>query len=430
MFPTSASKRLDLNGSTVTSLTTSGNIHTTIAGGVGTVWSHTPNVYGDRAVAARIVNSLTPATKVSLIHLGDSRTVDQGTEQALMTYGFGVPWGGRRTILSSFDVGGPWTNTIYGPTTSAVSTHIDTYLGRYSPGGAYWSEMSAGPTPGGSNERIYTTGYSYSSAVELAQAPQMTGHTGRASLILRSHSAGINADRVQFWYRGAGYVKTWSRRFSSYAASNTTSRLDITIPSDFDYATNTQTFLEVGGWGDQVAGESLDIIDAIVESDIGVTHVNYAVGGRTQDSFLNNDMFDPVLWTDCISLYSGEKILWLSLGTNGCGFGAAEAATFKAKTLMQIAEFRAVYPNGLVLLDTAYLSNIEVGWLPGRRRAYIDIANEGTGILCLDTIGEMGHYEGLLAAALYTAGDSVHFNALGRQHYARCVSDMIARAAA
>jgi hypothetical protein len=417
-----------VNGSPVTGIATDAHA-VSVSAGTATILRPIPNVYGDRSVARRIVDSLTPAKKVTLIKWGDSRGSDQSTEQPLMTYGYGVPWGGRHTIMGPLDNGAPWTNVSYGPTTTPVSTAIDTYLGRWSPGGAYRSEMAAGASPSGSNERCWLTNWSFDSTIELAQAPQMVGHACKASMIVRKHAGGVVDDHnLDWWVRGAAYTKPYYAWLATYSASPVTARVDLDVPDTF-CAANPVISIEVGGFGTQVAGQSLDVIDVLFESTIGVTLINLSVGSRTIDQFLSADVWSPNLWTECISLYSGEKIFWMSLGTNGVGLGPAESATFKAKTLTAIAEFRAAYPNGYVLLDTAYHTNLEPGWVAGRRRAYIDIANETTGVLCLDTMGEMGVYTDLLAAALYTAGDAVHFNALGRQHYARCVSDMIARAA-
>jgi hypothetical protein len=421
--------RLKLNNINVDGINTQDINATKIINGFGVLKTTIPNVYGDRVVAERIIDSLTPEKKVTMIKWGDSRGSDQSTEQPLMTYGYGVPWGGRHTIMGPLDASAPWTNIPYGPTTTAVATAIDTYLGRWSPGGAYRSEMSSGASPSGSNERCWYTSWSFDSTIELAQAPQMLGYPCKASMIIRKHPGGIvDQNNIDWWVRGAAYTKPYYAWLSTYNSTNITTRVNIDVPNTF-CAANPVISIEVGGFGTQVAGQSLDIIDVLFESTIGVTLINLSVGSRTIDQFLSNDVWSPNLWSDCISLYSGEKIFWMSLGTNGCGLGQSEAAIFKAKTLTAINEFRSVFPNGFVLLDTAYLAGNEPGWLPGRRKAYIDIANEVSGVLCLDTIGEMGHYEGLLAAALYTAGDSVHFNALGRQHYAMVVSDLIARAA-
>jgi len=290
-----------------------------------------------------------------------------------------------------------------------------------------WRVLFAnGAFPGGSNDRFFGSAELFSPAIHLAQAPQMIGRPAKASLFVRKDASGVTGADYRIWVRnGAQYVRIHQTAFTTVSAVPETVRIDVDVPS-WDYSAQT-IYCEGGGWGPTIAGETINITGFLYESDIGVTDYNLCVGGRTTASYQNDDMFSPALWSEFIRLLSGEIVLWMSLGTNDGGRTRAEVEAFKSRTLAIIAEFHNEFPGNYVVLDTAYEAGGEMGMVTARRRAYIEIAQSTPGVMCIDCYAELGCYGSLLLGGFYTAGDSVHGNALGRQLYAAIRSDMVAR---
>lgn len=425
---------VQVNGTPVTGVNTPPSISSRVTGGVSSL-AAIPHVYGNYAVARRLIDSLTPEKKVTLIQLGDSRAAQQATERVLETYAWGVPWGGFALNPNTLAAGGaPWTNTVYTPTTAPVASPIDAYVGRIAPNGLIDTAFSAGANPGGSNNRFV-----YGATIDLTTCvvayPQFAGRVPTVRSFFRKGPTGYTVnDLHQVIYSVYG-TNLGDVTFSTYAASEATARIDTPAPA-WNWAT-----MPILSYNIQVAGATTranehvySLFSPLVESDIGVTHYNCSVGGRTIDHCLNTDIFSPALWSEFVPLLSGEKVLWLSLGTNGVGSVGGDVASFLARAKQMIALFRAQAPNGLVLVDSAYAGSNDRGLSPGRRKALIQLCIDDPLVMFIDTYAALGGYEMMRVANYFGAAgasDGTHFDATtGRPMYAATIGDLIGRAAA
>lgn len=395
-----------------------------------------PHVYGNYGVARRLLDSLTPEKKVTLIQCGDSRAAQQGTERNLETYGYGVPWGGFILQPNGLAAGGAtWTNTVTATANTAVASPIGTYVGRVSPNGINDTAFSAGTVPGGSNNR-----FQYSATLDmstlLAAVGQFTGRVPTVRTLVRKGADGYTVnDLHQVIYSVFG-TNLGDTLFSTYSATELTAMVS-TSAATWDWATMPVLSTNLQA----TAGATLRnnehcymLFSPWVESDIGVTHYNCSVAGRTIDHFLNSDIFSPNLWTEFFSNMSGQKILWLSLGTNGVGSVWADVDSFLVKAKQMIALFRAAVPNGLVLVDSAYASSTDRGLRGGRRKALLQLCKQDPLVMYIDTAGALGGYETMRVSNYFGAGgtsDGTHFDGTtGRPLFASVISELIANAGA
>jgi hypothetical protein len=414
---------VDGNG---TSVAVSGAIASTtaepkVSGGSLQMRTPPPHTYGNLAVARRLLDSMTPEKKCTLVHLGDSRSAGVATFE-YPTVGYGVPWGGENKLMSPLDPTQPWTHTTYNATSNDLPTvtPIDDYLGHIAPISACRTEFEDGNSAGWANNRFLgsVSGDAYTFVATAAFA----GRECYWRLLLRHGPFGVTTpDVILRSYLNGPNVFT-DTPITTYAASEST------VIHTSTFAAHTWVINEPAiltamytPGGVTRAGETVWSLDSIFESDIGVTHYNCSVGGRSPVGFLNPDTFNDALYTDIFANLSGEKHLWLSLGTNGATLADLQALATKFRAL--------VNPNAYVLLDTTYPGATSIGLSMAHRRTLRQFIEADPASLLLDSAGALGDGPSLVASGLFgapgSAGDGVHADPDGRLRFVAKISEML-----
>jgi hypothetical protein len=153
----------------------------------------------------------------------------------------------------------------------------------------------------------------------------------------------------------------------------------------------------------------------------GIVHHDHALPGTPASRWSIPAMYGPAMWREHHGLYGPHQILWLSHGANA----PDDLATYISWYTAAIALFRAVHPNGPVVLDTVYPSSTS-GADPVYRQAIFDVAAAIPGVLVLDTYTVRTFAE---AQANGWIDDGVHYNPAGKDAYAADVGDLVLAAA-
>lgn len=392
--------------------------------------NRSPNIYGNRNVARRLLDSLTPATKVTLVRTGDSRAVESSLHT--LTGCYGVPWGGQMTATNTL-ASGPWAPTTYTRTSDnlATVTAAGSYLGHWSLSEGYQVAMLAGTSPAGTlNRMLYASAYDVTLLKPMAA--QFIGRACAARFKFLSGPTGVTTNSLQVRLHNAAITVqgTPSAAFGTYSTSEQPMTQVATLPTSWNWSTNpsvTATLICVTGQETRL-GEFVYCGHVVIESDIGVTYVNASVGGRTVAGFLTDNVFAPTLWSQDVAAMSGEKVLWFSLGTNGLAFGGRNAWLTDAQAL--IARFRTAQPNGYVLIDTSYDKSTNDGGVAELQCAARKLCELDGRVMAIDTAAEMGGYPFMLAAGLFGGSpDGLHFVDAGKNELVKTIGKMLTAAA-
>lgn len=247
-----------------------------------------------------------------------------------------------------------------------------------------------------------------------------TGHVGGLQIQLRP-------DKTIYGASGAYR----SIEFGSYSASPSYSVISVQCPAN--WSSNQIPGIELIGvpGSSFVNNKTIRVVRTWIErASYGVTLHNFSVGGRTLNNFLNvSNLWSSTLWSNVISNLTGEKILWLDLGTNDIGISVA---THKANIQAVITNFRSAIPNGKVIITTAYERSTDIpGTRPNYAQAAWDIAvdfGSNGGVLCLDTYTATPTYT--RANTLGWMADTVHYSSslsahCGLEEYAKKIDYLL-----
>jgi len=270
-----------------------------------------------------------------------------------------------------------------------------------------------------------------STAARAYSNGQFKGRTITLTAPYMAGPDGITGAHVKFGMFGNGANQThYTSYFSTYAAAYEVRMATVTIPNTWDWTTYpdlTAGFVYRPGQA-TISGEKFyDLGNVVVTSDVGITLVSAAVGGRWSRDYVNEQIFDRRIFTEHLLAYPGaRKQLWIELGCNGNGTRTlAQEIADKGEL---IARFRAVYPSGNVVLITSYAtSGQRDGSSTDWRDADLVLAGM-PGVLCLDTYSAMPGY--IQAAALGYMGDGIHYNDVGRTAWMAKISELLHTCAA
>jgi len=413
----------------VSEIQESTSVHFSVVGGVAIARAMPAFCYGNPIVAARMVNSTTPATKLTAVHFGDSLAAQSASLRDYETVGFGIPWGGTNLALVPLAAGAPpWINTVYAALANNVPTPtpIDGTIGHFAPTGAIRTAFSVGVSPIWTNNRFL-----YSAAIQpnlWLATTQFIGKTCYFRELIRCGPFGTTVADCRLGWRPStlGEVGFTDLAIMTHGLTESTNIFSVAVPAAFDWVTNPIIYFEVRHIGNTATrAEDWWHLDLLFESEQGVTHYNTSVGGRSGAGYLDPDVFGPEVYAEFLPLLSGEKMLWISLGTNG---------TLTLAQLQQMtANFRAFEPNALVLLDTGYNGAAGIGLAKRHRevmRAFIELEPRS---LMVDTLAALGDGPGLVASGFFNVpgnpGDSTHADPDGRQRYFAKLSELVALAA-
>jgi hypothetical protein len=427
-----------LNGALVGDIATAGNIHTTIAGGVGTLRALPPHCYGDPSVAKELADSgrtivngatVTPEP-VTVFWIGTSRSTGEVLMGAGGASSPGLPWALHSFGLLSLATTA-WTNVYVDPAANAGVALFGTWLGRFTPASAGVETMNGTPAPGGNDAVARLTTGTLATASRPYAAAQFQGRAVTLTAPYVVGPNGITGADVRFGMFGNGANLTHATDFfSTHAAEYGVRLASVTIPSSWDWTTypNLVAAFAYRQGAATISGEVFcGLSQCVVTTDVGVSIASAAIGGRWSRDYIDETIFDRRIFTEHLLAYPGtRKQLWIELGCNGNGIRTLAQELADKREL--IARFRAVFPDGKVLLITSYASSgARDGSSTDWRDADLQIADD-SGVLVLDTYMAMPGY--IRASALGYMADTVHYNDTGRAAWMAKIADLLSQCAA
>jgi hypothetical protein len=386
--------------------------------------------------AAQIARELIHPTKQwHLIRFGDSRSLFMA--QNLMQTATEIAWGGAAPISMNeqntaghdgyrryVNGGGPpnpptehegipgeyvngWCHNVYG---------WADFTGLAEPAAYFWGSMAYG----GVNEAI----------MPLLWERLKLGGDVKVRGLWRRHSTGISGGSgvVLQFAPNVGKVDLDPMALPCYntpvITDSTGSGLEIaevTIPGGyFDWSIQNNPglrWLPVAG-GSNPDGKFFQWVDyPWLEIDgPGIVYHDHAHNGTPALRWSTPELYGPEMWTEHHGLYGPNQIMWLSHGASSPNV----LETYVDWYVAAIELFRAVHPEGPVVLDTVYPSSTS-GVDPIYRQAIYAVANLVPGVLVLDTYSIRTFEE---AFALGWIDDGVHYNPEGKNAYAADIGDL------
>lgn len=383
----------------------------------------------------QIARELTAPTKQwGLFHLGDSRAVSEyeyllfSCPELLLT--------GTMLPMQNLDEAGASNTELALASPDNVTPTLSPLLGggapaNYLPNNWVETEFLGGAFNAGGNtlQRITSVSATYFAQAKLPLLwSRFLGHATRLRGIYYRHAAApTTLPGLRLVARGGATYGDPNCHEGPYVYDFSGSGLDVSeceVPSTFPWDTITSFDLNwsapPGAAG--VAGEKIVYNPLIMQRDgPGLIYVNHAVGGCNATRFLNEDIYPAEFFGTFYPLVATDRMLWLSLGSNGPPTLEAQVTAMTSV----IARFRAYAPRGPVILDTRYESSTS-GSNPVWRQAAYAVQAQTPGSKLFDTLVAMGAYADMFAAGWIV--DGVHLVAAGRHVFAERLGDLIAAA--
>lgn len=413
--------KITINGIDVNKFEADGSVSITVEDNIAKIRSLPTFCYGDPSVAKEladsgrvVVNGVTVEPEpVTVFWVGTSRSTGEVLTGAT-GMSPGLPWALHN--FTTLGLGTPaWTGVYINTQANIGVSAFGSWLGRYTPGSACTLTCNGTNAPGGNDASARFDTGTLSTANRPYSASQFQGRVVTLTAPYMVGPNGITGAHVRFGMFGNGANFTHvTDYFSTYNATYELRFATVTIPNNWDWVTYPNL---ITGFAHRQGQATIDgetftsLMSVIVTTDIGVSIVNAAVGGRWTRDYIDETIFDRRIFTDHLLAYPGSrKQLWIELGCNGDGI-VTLAQEISAKREL-INRFRAVFPDGKVLFITSYPSaGQRAGSSTDYRDADLQIARD-SGVLVIDTHMAMPGY--IQAVSLGYMADTVHYNDVGR----------------